>query len=70
MNPLDQFFATVANAATRLGLKSIAIAAKDPASGEVRFVATASAPAELRGMVADKWGFSEVTDTTWGDHGG
>ena len=65
MTPLDRFMASVTASAQQLGITCVAIAAKDPATGEIRFVASKTAPSELRGTVADKWGLMDGAETGW-----
>lgn len=55
----------VTNAAQRLGIQCVAVVAKDPGSGEIRFVASKGASTELRGTVAEKWGLMDGAETDW-----
>lgn len=63
---LDQFFAAVGNAAQRLGLQHLVIAARDSATGEFRLVASPGAMEGLRTPIAEKFGFAEnEAETSW-----
>jgi hypothetical protein len=63
---LDQFVATCGQAATRLGIQHVVIVARDPQTGEIRFVASPGAKDEFHGFVADKLGLDGGSDTGWG----
>lgn len=65
MTPLDRFFAAVTLAAKQNGIASVAVAAKDPSTGEIRFVASDTARSELSGHVAEKWDLSSGAETGW-----
>ena len=70
---LDHLIAIVGNAAQRLGIKYVAIVAQDPATNEIRLVASLDANGSatptmgtLRGAVGEKFGFAEdESETSW-----
>lgn len=62
---LAQFFTACSNAAAKLGIKTVVIGARDPASGETRVVTTPDGVNDLRQAVADKFGLSDMGETGW-----
>jgi len=62
---LTKFRDLCAQAAQQLGIRHLVVAARDPVSGETHFFATMGAKEELRGVVAEKCGLSDVGETAW-----
>ena len=54
---LDQFVNQCANLAQQLGIQDVVIAAADPESDESRLVASQTGMANLKAIVAEKFGF-------------
>jgi len=63
------FLNHVAALAQRLGVTDIAVAALEPGTNTVRFVATNDTDAlrQLQNTVAEKWGMIHGGETAWGE---
>lgn len=67
---LDQFVNQCAALAQQLGIQDVVIAAADPESDESRLVASPTGMANLKSIVAEKFGFEgDESLTGWQQHG-